>query len=237
MLACASSTTTSAARSISCSASFRSTSGTEATVPARTARRAPHPTDYRVDVAGRPPPRIRAGRFAGLGSDPLYRIDPTPMMRAKMSKLAAAAEARADLPEPEAPARPLTRFHERLLVEELSIRSGDGTSRLASALSEARVDLNPHQVEAAAFALESLSRGGCMLADEVGLGKTIEAGIVLAQLLAEGKGRLLVLAPATLRAQWQQGLRDKFDLDAVVVDGRTVRATGNPFDQNAVVIC
>ncbi|HYV44805.1 MAG TPA: SNF2-related protein [Myxococcaceae bacterium] len=147
-----------------------------------------------------------------------------------MSKTAAAAVAAppADLP--------LTRFHERLLVEELSTRAGDGTTRLASALSEARVDLNPHQVEAAAFALDSLSRGGCMLADEVGLGKTIEAGIVLAQLLAEGKTRLLVLAPATLRAQWQQELRDKFDLDAVVVDGRTVRATGNPFDQPAVVI-
>ncbi|HEY8206471.1 MAG TPA: SNF2-related protein [Myxococcaceae bacterium] len=160
------------------------------------------------------------------------------MMARPVSKpAAAAAEARAELPEPEGPARPLTRFHERLLAEELSTRPGDGASRLASALSEARVDLNPHQVEAAAFALESLSRGGCMLADEVGLGKTIEAGIVLAQLLAEGKRRLLVLCPATLRAQWQQELRDKFDLDAVVVDGRTVRATGNPFDQDAVVIC
>jgi len=158
-------------------------------------------------------------------------------MARPVSKTAAAAQTRADLPEPETPPRPLTRFHERLLVEELSARAGDGTTRLASALSEARVDLNPHQVEAAAFALDSLSRGGCMLADEVGLGKTIEAGIVLAQLLAEGKSRLLVLAPATLRAQWQQELRDKFDLDAVVVDGRTVRATGNPFDQPAVVIC
>ena len=147
------------------------------------------------------------------------------------------AEARPDTPEPEAPPRPLTRFHERLLVEELSTRSGDGTSRLAPALSEARVDLNPHQVEAAAFALESLPRGGCMLADEVGLGKTIEAGLVIAQLVAEGKGRLIVLCPATIRAQWQQELRDKFDLDAVVVDGRTARAGANPFDQGAVVIC
>ena len=82
---------------------------------------------------------------------------------------------------------PLTRFHQRLLAEELALKGGRATDRLASALSEARVDLNPHQVEAAAFALESLPRGGCMLADEVGLGKTIEAGIVLAQLVAEGK--------------------------------------------------
>ena len=97
--------------------------------------------------------------------------------------------------------------------------------------------MNPHQVEAAAFALDSLSRGGCMLADEVGLGKTIEAGIVIGQLVAEGKGRILILAPATLRAQWQAELREKFDVDSVVVDGRTVRATGNPFDQPFPVIC
>src|SRR3954463_15877131 len=109
------------------------------------------------------------------------------------------------MPETSASKRPsgLTRFHERLLAEELTLKSTDSTKRLASALSEARVDLNPHQVEAAAFALDSLSRGGCMLADEVGLGKTIEAGIVIGQLVAEGKERILILCPATLRAQWQ----------------------------------
>ncbi|HVP59602.1 MAG TPA: SNF2-related protein [Myxococcaceae bacterium] len=131
---------------------------------------------------------------------------------------------------------PLTRFHQRLLAEELALRGGRATDRLASALSEARVDLNPHQVEAAAFALESLPRGGCMLADEVGLGKTIEAGIVLAQLVAEGKGRVLVLTPATLRAQWQAELHEKFELPAVVVDGRNVRPDNNPFDQPVPVI-
>ena len=104
------------------------------------------------------------------------------------------------------------------------------------AVAEAKVDLNPHQLEAAVFAMDSLSRGGCMLADEVGLGKTIEAGIVLAQLASEGKNRLLVLAPATLRAQWQQELKEKFDLDSIIVDGRTVRATGNAFDQPAPVV-
>ena len=134
-------------------------------------------------------------------------------------------------------ARGLTRFHERLLAEELTAKSGDTQKRLASALSDARVDLNPHQVEAATFAMDSLSRGGCMLADEVGLGKTIEAGIVIAQLVAEGKNRILILAPATLRAQWQSELREKFDLESVLVDGRTVRATGNCFDQPFPVIC
>ncbi len=130
----------------------------------------------------------------------------------------------------------LTRFHQRLVAEELLAKGGDGSARVARALSEAKVDLNPHQVEAAAFALDSMSRGGCLLADEVGLGKTIEAGIVVAQLCAEGKGRILILTPATLRSQWQAELRNKFDLESVVVDGRTVRATGNCFDQGMPVI-
>jgi superfamily II DNA or RNA helicase len=133
-------------------------------------------------------------------------------------------------------ARVLTRFHTRLAAEELTLRTGRGAERVVLTLCEARVDLHPHQVEAAAFALDSLARGGCLLADEVGLGKTIEAGIVLAQLLAEGKERILVLTPATLRAQWQAELREKFDVDAVVVDGRSVRGTDNVFDRPFPVI-
>ncbi len=133
--------------------------------------------------------------------------------------------------------RPLTAFHERLLAEELTIRSADSHTRLVGALSEAKVDLNPHQVEGATFAMDSLSRGGCMLADEVGLGKTIEAGLVIAQLMAEGKSRILILAPAVLRAQWNSELREKFNLESVLVDGRSVRATGNCFDQPFPVIC
>ena len=132
--------------------------------------------------------------------------------------------------------RPLTRFHERLLAEELTATGSDPQARVMRALSEAKVDLNPHQLEAAVFALDALSRGGCMLADEVGLGKTIEAGIVMAQLASEGKQRILVLAPATLRAQWQVELKEKFDLDSIVVDGRTIRATGNCFDQACPVV-
>src|SRR5499426_2427158 len=110
--------------------------------------------------------------------------------------------------------RLLTAFHERVLAEELSLARADGAQRLAPALSEARVDLNPHQVEAAAFALDSLSRGGCVLADEVGLGKTIEAGLVVAQLLAEGARRVLLIAPKPLLGQWRQELFQLFDLVA-----------------------
>ncbi len=148
-------------------------------------------------------------------------------------EVSAATAARGEAEQP----RALTPFHERLLAEELTIRSSDSRQRLANALSEAKVDLNPHQVEAAMFALDALSRGGCMLADEVGLGKTIEAGLVIGQLMAEGKTRILILAPATLRAQWNSELREKFDLESVLVDGRTVRATGNCFDQPFPVIC
>ncbi len=122
------------------------------------------------------------------------------------------------------------------MAEELTGRVADGQSRVMRAVAEAKVDLNPHQLEAAVFAMDSLSRGGCMLADEVGLGKTIEAGIVMAQLATEGKNRILVLAPATLRSQWQQELKEKFDLDSIVVDGRTIRATGNAFDQPVPVV-
>jgi superfamily II DNA or RNA helicase len=134
------------------------------------------------------------------------------------------------------PSAPLTRFHTRLLAEELTLRTGRGSDRVLPILAEAKVDLHPHQVEAAAFALDSLGRGGCLLADEVGLGKTIEAGIVLAQLLAEGKERILILTPATLRAQWQAELREKFDVDAVVVDGRSARGTENVFDRPFPII-
>ncbi|BDG01791.1 SNF2-related protein [Anaeromyxobacter oryzae] len=137
----------------------------------------------------------------------------------------------------------LTRFHQRVAAEALTARGGGGASRLAPALAHSAVDLNPHQIEAAAFALASLPTGGAVLADEVGLGKTVEAGLVLAQLAAEGKARAVILVPATLRAQWREELRSKFGLDADVVDGDVVREREkqglktNPFDTGGIVIC
>jgi superfamily II DNA or RNA helicase len=134
-------------------------------------------------------------------------------------------------------AAPLSRFHQLIAAESLSARAGSGTARLAPALAHAAVDLNPHQVEAAAFALSALPTGGAVLADEVGLGKTIEAGLVIAQLASEGRGRTVVLVPASLRNQWRDELRCKFALDAEVVDGDRARsAAGNPFDLPGVVI-
>ncbi len=136
----------------------------------------------------------------------------------------------------------LTPFHQRIAAEALTARGGGGASRLAPALAHSAVDLNPHQIEAAAFALAQLPTGGAILADEVGLGKTIEAGLVLAQLAADGRGRALVLVPASLRAQWRDELQSKFGLDADVVDGDTARAAErhglktNPFDTGGIVI-
>src|SRR5574340_326850 len=103
--------------------------------------------------------------------------------------------------------------------------------------------IDPHQIEAAAFALAALPTGGAVLADEVGLGKTVEAGLVLAQLAAEGKPRAVILVPASLRAQWREELRGKFGLEADVVDGDVVRERErqglrtNPFDTGGIVIC
>ncbi|HTP24991.1 MAG TPA: SNF2-related protein [Anaeromyxobacteraceae bacterium] len=136
----------------------------------------------------------------------------------------------------------LTRFHQRVAAEELSSRSGQGAFRLAPALAQSAVDLNPHQIEAAAFALSSLPTGGCILADEVGLGKTVEAGLVLAQLATEGRGRALVLVPASLRAQWRTELKTKFGLESVVAEGVSARTherrgrLASPFEQGGIII-
>jgi len=134
----------------------------------------------------------------------------------------------------------LTPFHQRIAAEAFTLRGGSGAARLGPALAHSAVDLNPHQVEAAAFALASLPNGGAVLADEVGLGKTIEAGLVMAQLASEGRGRILVLVPASLRAQWRAELAEKFGLDAEVVDGERARARErqgtSAFDTGGVVI-
>ena len=112
--------------------------------------------------------------------------------------------------------------------------------RLSMALFDAAVDLNPHQIEAALFALQSPLSKGVILADEVGLGKTIEAGIVLCQLWAERKRRLLVICPASLRKQWALELQEKFNLPTQVLDakvyGELQRSGRSPLAEKAVLI-
>ena len=96
----------------------------------------------------------------------------------------------------------LTDIQKKYYAWDLSHRKSTGDdSRFTGVLSEARVDLNPHQVEAALFAFKSPLSKGAILADEVGLGKTIEAGIILSQFWAEHKRRILIIVPASLRSQ------------------------------------
>ena len=116
----------------------------------------------------------------------------------------------------------VTEFHAKYLAHELSRRfASDNVEKLASVLSDAQVDLNPHQVEAAVFAFRNPFSKGAVLADEVGLSKTIEAGLLLAQHWAEGERTQLVIVPANLRKQWSQELADKFHLPSVILEART----------------
>lgn len=123
-------------------------------------------------------------------------------------------------------------------------RSGrDRVDKLTSALLDAQVELTPHQVEAALFAFRSPLSQGVILADEVGLGKTIEAGLVIAQKWAERRRKILVVVPANLRKQWSQELLDKFFLPSIILEARTYkeqRAKGvrEPFlQEDKIVIC
>ena len=114
--------------------------------------------------------------------------------------------------------------HQAKFFAHFVTREGIGTEDgLAQSLSAARVDLNPHQVDAAMFALRSPLSKGVLLADEVGLGKTIEAALVITQRWWEGRRRLLLIAPASLRKQWQQELWEKFSLPGVILDAKRVR--------------
>jgi superfamily II DNA/RNA helicase len=102
--------------------------------------------------------------------------------------------------------------------------TGEGqTDGLTQSLSAARVDLNPHQVDAAMFAMRSPISKGVLLADEVGLGKTIEAALVLSQRWWERRRRLLLIVPASLRKQWAQELWEKFSLPTVILDAKRVK--------------
>lgn len=89
-------------------------------------------------------------------------------------------------------------------------------------LLNADIALNPHQINAFCAAIQALKTGGIILADEVGLGKTIEAGLVLNYVLGAGAKKVLISLPATLRKQWEVELLEKFNISAVILDRYTV---------------
>ena len=136
-----------------------------------------------------------------------------------------------------------TSYHAKFLAYELTRkRPTNDLGKLTASLQDAKVDLNPHQVDAALFAFQSPLSKGAILADEVGLGKTIEAGIILSQKWAERKRKLLIIAPANLRKQWNQELIDKFYLPSYIMETSSFNAeiakgNLNPFLKDEIIIC
>lgn len=136
-----------------------------------------------------------------------------------------------------------TDYHAKFFAYELTRRyPPDSLERLAGAVASAQVDLNPHQVEAALFAFNSPLSKGAILADEVGLGKTIEAGLVIAQKWAERKRRVLIITPSNLRKQWYQELTEKFFLPCRLLETKSYNTAikeGNfcPFEATEIIIC
>jgi ERCC4-related helicase len=137
----------------------------------------------------------------------------------------------------------LTDYQAKYFAYELTKRSpSDSMEKLAGAVASAQVDLNPHQVDAALFAFRSPLSKGALLADEVGLGKTIEAGLVLSQKWAERRRRILIIVPSNLRKQWHQEITEKFFLPCSILETKSYNAavkTGNfrPFEADSIVIC
>ena len=137
-----------------------------------------------------------------------------------------------------------TDYHAKYFAYDLTRQlPSNSIGKLVASLQDAQVDLNPHQVDAALFAFQSPLSKGAILADEVGLGKTIEAGIILSQQWAERKRNLLIIAPSNLRKQWNQELLDKFFLPSIILETKSFNdevKTGNfnPFNQSEnIVIC
>lgn len=136
----------------------------------------------------------------------------------------------------------ISTFQAKYYAHELTRRfPSDSNEKLAGALVDAQVDLNPHQVEAALFAFRSPLSKGALLADEVGLGKTIEAGLVLSQKWAERKRRILIITPSNLRKQWHQELQEKFFLPCSILEAKAYNNAvklGNfqPFESKDIII-
>jgi superfamily II DNA/RNA helicase len=138
----------------------------------------------------------------------------------------------------------LTPYHAKYFAYELTRQlPANDVGKLTASLQDAQVDLNPHQIEAALFAFKSPLSKGAVLADEVGLGKTIEAGIILSQQWAEKKRKLLIVCPSNLRKQWNRELAEKFYLPSIILEAKSFNnhikeGNLNPFNQEeTIVIC
>lgn len=126
--------------------------------------------------------------------------------------------------------------------QEALLRRADALRSPAWGLESARIDLIAHQLRVAEIAAARQPLR-ILLADEVGLGKTIEAGMILARLLASGRvGRVLVLLPETLVYQWFVELLRRFNLQFSLFDEErcesieTSDPTRNPFQDEQLVM-
>lgn len=120
-------------------------------------------------------------------------------------------------------------------LEVLSSANQTDIGNISGSLETSKIDLNPHQIDAALFALKSPLSKGVILADEVGLGKTIEAGIVISEYFSRGNTKILVVAPASLCQQWQVELTEKFDLPVRVIDTKNYQEEMRGFQ--GIVVC
>jgi SNF2 family DNA or RNA helicase len=173
---------------------------------------------------------LKAIRFGSRG-DRRYRKEDVLKMLDWMTKEASKGESGSAL---------FRTYLAHALTEKKSISD---RAKLSSSIRAANIDLNPHQVDAAIFAFKSPLSRGAILADEVGLGKTIEAGLIIDQLIAEGRNKILILVPASLRTQWQDELRNRFYLEnTTVIDGPTLkkiqkeRMQANPLEDGGIFI-
>ena len=136
----------------------------------------------------------------------------------------------------------ITRYHAKYYASILSRNAvGGDIDSLSQSLLSSTVDINPHQIDAALFAFKSPFNKGVVLADEVGLGKTIEAGLVLCQYWSVGKKKIIVVCPASLRKQWESELQDKFGIKSEILDTKNfnayIKEGKNPLSPKRVIIC
>ena len=123
----------------------------------------------------------------------------------------------------------LTDYHAKYFAYELTKRcSSDSLEKLAGAFAGTQVDLNPHLPDADLFAFNSPLSKGALLADEVGLGKTIKSGLVISQKWAERKRPSLIITPSNLRKQWHQELSEKFFLPCQILETKYLPKAKNP---------
>lgn len=132
---------------------------------------------------------------------------------------------------------PLSDYQAKYFAHELQRSyANDHVGKLAGLLFDAQVEPKPHQIDAALFALQTPFLPGVILADEVGLGKTIEAGIVVSQYWAERKRDILIIAPSSLRQQWQQELHEKFLIPSALLDAKSKDGLLSPAGKRSPVV-